>query len=55
MTVARVLHPTRGIVALYTDRVFAGLATVVLIGLSVESLGFKTLERLTVRKWGQQR
>ena len=40
---------------LYTDRVFAGLATVVLIGLVVESLGFATLERLTVRRWGQQR
>jgi len=40
---------------LYTDRVFAGLATVVLIGLAVESLGFATLERLTVRRWGQQR
>ena len=33
---------------LYTDRVFAGLAMVVLIGLLVESLGFATLERLTV-------
>ena len=40
---------------LYTDRVFAGLALVVIIGLAVESLGFKTLERLTIRKWGQQR
>ncbi|MDM0056669.1 ABC transporter permease [Variovorax fucosicus] len=40
---------------LNTDRVFAGLAMVVLIGLAVESLGFATLERLTVRKWGQQR
>jgi len=40
---------------LYTDRVFAGLAMVVLIGLAVESLGFATLERLTVRRWGQQR
>jgi NitT/TauT family transport system permease protein len=40
---------------LYTDRVFAGLATVVLIGLAVETLGFATLERLTVRRWGQQR
>ncbi|MFZ4285846.1 ABC transporter permease [Variovorax sp. HJSM1_2] len=40
---------------LYTDRVFAGLVMVVLIGLLVESLGFATLERLTVRKWGQQR
>lgn len=40
---------------LYTDKVFAGLAMVVLIGLAVESLGFATLERLTIRKWGQQR
>ncbi|WP_076999375.1 ABC transporter permease [Variovorax sp. KK3] len=40
---------------LYTDRVFAGLALVVLIGLAVENLGFATLERLTVRRWGQQR
>lgn len=40
---------------LYTDRVFAGLAMVVLIGLLVEGLGFRTLERLTVRRWGQQR
>jgi len=40
---------------LYTDRVFAGLAMVVLIGLLVENLGFATLERLTVRRWGQQR
>ncbi len=40
---------------LYTDRVFAGLALVVLIGLAVESLGFATLERVTVRRWGQQR
>lgn len=40
---------------LYTDRVFAGLAAVVLIGLLVENLGFETLERLTVRRWGMQR
>jgi NitT/TauT family transport system permease protein len=40
---------------LYTDKVFAGLVMVVLIGLAVESLGFATLERLTVRRWGQQR
>lgn len=40
---------------LYTDRVFAGLVMVVLIGLLVEGLGFATLERLTVRRWGQQR
>lgn len=40
---------------LYTDKVFAGLVLVVLIGLAVESLGFHTLERLTVRRWGVQR
>ena len=40
---------------LYTDHVFAGLALVVLIGLAVEGIGFATLERLTVRRWGQQR
>ncbi|KAF7961523.1 ABC transporter permease, partial [Cupriavidus sp. UYMU48A] len=39
---------------LYTDRVFAGLATVILIGLLVEGLVFTTLERLTVRRWGMQ-
>ncbi|SDC74862.1 NitT/TauT family transport system permease protein [Cupriavidus sp. YR651] len=39
---------------LYTDRVFAGLATVILIGLAVEGLVFSTLERLTVRRWGMQ-
>ena len=40
---------------LYTDKVFAGLASVVLIGLLVENLCFDTLERLTVRRWGMQR
>lgn len=40
---------------LHTDNVFAGLALVVLIGLAVETLVFATLERLTVRRWGQQR
>ncbi|QYJ21689.1 ABC transporter permease [Achromobacter sp. LC458] len=40
---------------LYTDRVFAGLAAVVVIGLLVENLAFDTLERLTVRRWGMQR
>lgn len=40
---------------LLTDRVFAGLALVVIIGLLVESLGFNTLERLTVRRWGMVR
>jgi len=40
---------------LYTDRVFAGLAAVVIIGLLVENLVFDQLERHTVRKWGMQR
>ncbi|QPF72208.1 ABC transporter permease [Roseateles sp. DAIF2] len=40
---------------LYTDRVFAGLVLVILIGLAVESLVFNTLERLTVKRWGMQR
>ncbi|KJK14511.1 ABC transporter permease [Pseudomonas sp. NPDC087612] len=40
---------------LYTDKVFAGLAVVILIGLLVESLVFNSLERITVRRWGMQR
>ena len=40
---------------LYTDKVFAGLAMVILIGLLVEGLGFRTLERVTVQRWGQAR
>jgi NitT/TauT family transport system permease protein len=40
---------------LYTDRVFAGLAAVIVIGLLVEHLVFDTLERVTVRRWGVQR
>src|SRR5450830_222851 len=40
---------------LYTDKVFAGLAMVILIGLLVENFGFNTIERLTVKKWGMQR
>ena len=39
---------------LYTDRVFAGLATVILIGLAVEGIVFAALERLSVRRWGMQ-
>jgi NitT/TauT family transport system permease protein len=39
---------------LYTDRVFAGLVAVILIGLLVEHLVFDTLERVTVRRWGVQ-
>lgn len=40
---------------LYTDKVFAGLAAVILIGLLVENLAFRTLERLTIGRWGMQR
>jgi len=40
---------------LYTDRVFAGLATVIIIGLLVEGLIFSTIEKLTVKRWGMQR
>jgi NitT/TauT family transport system permease protein len=40
---------------LYTDKVFAGLVMVIVIGLAVEGLVFQTLERLTVRRWGVQR
>jgi NitT/TauT family transport system permease protein len=34
--------------------VFAGLLTVIVIGLVVENLGFQLIERRTVRKWGVQ-
>jgi NitT/TauT family transport system permease protein len=40
---------------LYTDRVFAGLAMVILIGLFVEGVLFHALERVTVRRWGLQK
>jgi NitT/TauT family transport system permease protein len=40
---------------LLTDRVFAGLATVILIGLLVEAVVFRGLESLTVRRWGMLR
>ncbi len=40
---------------LYTDRVFAGLAMVIVISLMVENLVFASIERLTVRRWGMQR
>ena len=40
---------------LYTDKVFAGLAMVILIGLLVENAVFHALERLTVQRWGMQR
>ena len=35
--------------------VFAGLLTVILIGLAVESVVFRVIERFTVRRWGMQR
>jgi len=40
---------------LYTDKVFAGLAAVILIGLLVDNLVFRALERVTVRRWGMAR
>ena len=39
---------------LETPSVFAGLLTVILIGLVVESVIFRTLENMTVRRWGMQ-
>jgi len=35
--------------------VFAGLISVVVIGLAVENVVFRSVERSTVRKWGMQR
>ncbi|MEO9338805.1 ABC transporter permease [Mesorhizobium sp. SB112] len=40
---------------LFTDKVFAGLALVIIIGLLVEGVIFRLTERLTVRRWGMQR
>lgn len=40
---------------LETANVFAGLGTVIVIGLLVETLIFHTIERHTVRKWGMLR
>jgi NitT/TauT family transport system permease protein len=40
---------------LETAYVFAGLTTVIIIGLVVESVVFRTVETHTVRKWGMQR
>ncbi|MGO4479484.1 ABC transporter permease [Massilia sp. 2TAF26] len=39
---------------LFTDKVFAGLATVIVIGLLFEHIVFDAVERLTVRRWGMQ-
>jgi NitT/TauT family transport system permease protein len=40
--------------ALETANVFAGLLTVILIGLAVEGLVFRSIEAVTVRRWGMQ-
>lgn len=40
---------------LYIDKVFAGLVTVILIGLLVENVVFRWIETHTVRKWGMVR
>lgn len=40
---------------LYTDKVFAGLAAVIVIGLIVDNVVFRPLETLTIRRWGMQR
>ncbi|RWX79351.1 ABC transporter permease [Neorhizobium lilium] len=40
---------------LFTDKVFAGLAMVIIIGLLVEGVIFRVIENVTVRRWGMQR
>ena len=37
-----------------TANVFAGLLTVMVVGLFVEGVIFRTIERRTVRRWGMQ-
>jgi NitT/TauT family transport system permease protein len=39
---------------LLIPNVFAGLLTVILFGLAIENLIFRTLENATVRRWGMQ-
>jgi NitT/TauT family transport system permease protein len=39
---------------LETASVFAGLLTVILIGLGVENLIFRTIERATIHRWGME-
>ena len=39
---------------LLIPNVFAGLLTVILFGLVVENLIFRTIENRTVRRWGMQ-
>ncbi|WP_022720565.1 ABC transporter permease [Rhodopseudomonas sp. B29] len=41
--------------SLETANVFAGLLTVIVIGLLVDGLIFRAIERRTVRRWGMQR
>src|SRR3712207_2443809 len=40
---------------LYIDKVFAGLAMVIVIGLVIENVVFRWVEANTVRKWGMVR
>jgi NitT/TauT family transport system permease protein len=40
---------------LETDRVFAGLLAVILIGLTVEAVIFRFIEKHTAQRWGMQR
>nr|WP_250813347.1 ABC transporter permease subunit [Neorhizobium tomejilense] len=40
---------------LFTDKVFAGLAMVIIIGLLIEGIVFRIIENVTVRRWGMQR
>ena len=40
---------------LFTDRVSAGLLTVIAIGLLVEGIVFASLEKITIKRWGMQR
>ncbi|HVX78988.1 MAG TPA: ABC transporter permease [Bradyrhizobium sp.] len=41
--------------SLETPAVFAGLLTVIILGLFVEAVVFATIERYSVRRWGMQR
>ena len=52
MWVARLV--TQAAVDREIANVFAGLFTVILIGLVVENLIFRTIEQRTIRKWGMQ-
>lgn len=44
----------RDVTPMVCRAVFAGLLTVIVIGLIVENLIFRTIERNTVQKWGTQ-